>query len=118
MKLLTPTVDVQDISGTENEDRSVGVVNKVPSGMIEVSTTINHEMIILDSAKEHKDDEDNNFQSEPPLKATRRSYDSRRKFQLSWVGDVHGRRPWRFLASQWLSIQLVQLRQGSLPYSP
>jgi hypothetical protein len=90
VKLLTPTVDVQDIGGTENEDRGVGGVNEVPSGMIEVSTTVDHETIVLDSAEEHKDDEDDDFQLEPPLKTARRSYDGRRKFQLSWVA----RCPW------------------------
>jgi hypothetical protein len=85
VKLLTPTVDVQDIGSTENEDRGVGGVNEVPGGMIEVSTTVDHETIVLDSAEEHKDDEDDDFQLEPPLKTARRSYDGRRKFQLSWV---------------------------------
>jgi hypothetical protein len=56
VKLLTPPVNVQDISSAENEDRGVGTVNEVPDDVIDVSTTI--ETIILDSAEEQKDEDD------------------------------------------------------------
>ena len=69
MKLLNLAVNVQDIGGTKDEDRcveSVDGVNEVPGDMIEVSTTVDHETIILDSAEEHKDNEDNDFQPKAP----------------------------------------------------
>ena len=57
-------MNVQDIFGTKNEDCSVGAVNKVPSGIIDVLAIV--ETIILDSDEEQKDEDDNDFEAEPP----------------------------------------------------
>jgi hypothetical protein len=91
VKLLTPCVefvDVQDTGGAQNDDRGIGVVDAVPSGVIDVSTT--EEPITVGSDDEQKDEDDDDFEAEPPRKGPRRSYDNRRKFQLSWVA----RCPW------------------------
>jgi hypothetical protein len=91
VKLLTPcveSVDVQDTGGAQNDDRGIGVVDAIPGGVIDVSTT--EEPITVGSDDEQKDEDDDDFEAEPPRKGPRRSYDNCRKFQLSWVA----RCPW------------------------
>jgi hypothetical protein len=63
-------------------------VNDVPANITNISTT--EETILLESVEEDKDEDDDDFQEQPPRKAARRNYNSRRKFQQSWVA----RCPW------------------------
>ena len=48
------------------------------------------EPIFVDFDAEQKDEDDDDFEVEPPRKGPRRSYDNQRKFQLMWVA----RCPW------------------------
>ena len=73
-------MDVHDIGGAQNDNRSIGVVDAISSGAIDVSTT--KEPITVDSDDKQKDEDDDDFQAEPPQKGPMRSYNNRRKFQL------------------------------------
>jgi hypothetical protein len=88
VKLLTPPMDVQIITGADDEGQGGEVPNDVRVDVTNISTT--KEAILLESAEDEPNEDDDDFQEEPPKKAARRTYDSQRKFQLSWVG----RCPW------------------------
>jgi hypothetical protein len=83
VKLLTPPLHVQIIGGAEEEVPGVGTVNDVPADVTNISIT--EGTILLESAEEDKDEDDDDFQEQLPRKAVRRNYNSQRKFQQSWV---------------------------------
>ena len=59
------------------------MVDAIPGGVIDVLTT--EEPISVDSDAEQKDEDNDDFEAELPRKGPKRSYDNRRKFQLTWV---------------------------------
>ena len=91
VKLLTPSPNVQEAIGNGDQERAVGAIDiSTPGSFIEISTTA--DTIMVDSGGEEGDDadDDDDFQREPSRKLTSKTYDSRRKFQLSWMA----RCPW------------------------
>jgi hypothetical protein len=80
--------DLENVTNKGDEECGVGARKEVAGGVIDVSTIV--DTVMIDSGNDEKDDGNDNFQPEPSRKSVRKSYDSRRKFQLSWVA----RCPW------------------------
>lgn len=95
VKLLMPLVHIHIIGSAKEEVPGVSAINDVPADVTNISTT--EETILLESAEEDKDKDDDDFQERLPRKAARRSYDSRRKFQLIWVARCSWTEAWTFL---------------------
>ena len=76
VKLLTPSLNVQDVTGKGDKERGIGTTKQVPGCLIDISTTI--DTVMLNSRGEEKDNGDgnDNFQSEPSRKLTRKTYDN------------------------------------------
>ena len=76
VKLLTPSPNVQDVTGKGDKERGVGATKEVPGCLIDISMTV--DTVMLDFGGEEKDNGngDDNFQSEPSRKLTRKTYDN------------------------------------------
>lgn len=73
VKLLTPSPNVQDVTGKGDQEHGIGATKEVSGGSINISTTV--DTIMLDSGGEEKDDGDgdDDFQPKSSRKLSRKT---------------------------------------------